>query len=46
MRTNEEIMNDFDNLMGRLSPENLCCDGELSRTQVEEYAYALYKNKN
>ncbi len=36
MRTTQEIMQDFDNLASRLSPENLCCDGELSRTQVNQ----------
>jgi len=34
MRRTQEIMDDFDGLSCRLSPENLCCDGEISRTQV------------
>ena len=31
----KEIMEKFSALSGRLSPENLCCDGELSKTEVK-----------
>lgn len=31
----EKIWACFDDLVGRLSPENLCCDGEISRSQVK-----------
>lgn len=34
-RTTEQIMKDFDGLACRLSPENLCCDGELNKRQVQ-----------
>lgn len=34
MRRTVEIMDDFNDLTCRLSPENLTCDGELSRTEV------------
>jgi hypothetical protein len=30
----EEIKKEFISLECRLSPENLCCDGEISRTEV------------
>jgi hypothetical protein len=33
---NEEIKEKFLNLACQLSPENLTCDGELSRSQVKE----------
>ena len=46
MRTNEEIMNDFDDLIGRLSPENLCCDGEISRTQVNKRRAQIWREWN
>jgi hypothetical protein len=36
MRKTEEIMDNFNSLACRLSPENLCCDGELSKTQVQK----------
>ncbi len=31
----DEIMRKFDALENRLSPENLCCDGEISGAQVK-----------
>jgi len=31
----ESIRRQFDALCCRLSPENLCCDGELSRSQTQ-----------
>ena len=34
MRSEKEILNDFAGLACRLSPENLCCDGEISRAEV------------
>ena len=34
MRSEKEILNDFAGLVCRLSPENLCCDGEISRAEV------------
>lgn len=33
-KTPEECKSWFIQLTGELSPENLCCDGELSRSQV------------
>lgn len=38
--TETEIMDTFDILSGELSPENLHCDGEISRTQAQ-YKYRL-----
>jgi len=32
----EELMNKFDGLACRLSPENLCCDCEISRAEVNQ----------
>lgn len=34
----------FEMLSNRLSPENLCCDGEISRTQVK-VRYRLIKKE-
>lgn len=34
-KTGAECFEWFDALSGDLSPENLCCDGELSRTQTQ-----------
>lgn len=34
--TEDELMNHLGILAGELSPENLCCDGELSRTAVKQ----------
>ena len=34
MRSEKEIFNDFAGLACRLSPENLCCDGEISQAEV------------
>ena len=34
MRSEKEILNDFTGLVCRLSPENLCCDGEISQAEV------------
>lgn len=35
MRTKKQIKKDFIGLSCRLSPENLCCDGEISQTEVD-----------
>jgi len=34
---------EFWNLEGRLSPENLCCDGECSKAQVRQRERAIWK---
>jgi hypothetical protein len=31
----DEVYEEFETLCGRLSPENLCCDGEISHAQVQ-----------
>ena len=43
MRTKEQIMNDFTGLTCRLSPENLCCDGEISRAEVKRREKQIIK---
>ena len=35
MRTKAQIKKDFIGLSCRLSPENLCCDGEISDAEVD-----------
>jgi hypothetical protein len=39
-----ELTRKFENLSCRLSPENLCCDGEISRTEVK-YRLAAIKRE-
>ena len=39
--TEDELMNALCNLTSELSPENLTCDGELSRTRINEKLRAI-----
>lgn len=39
--TEEELMSALDVLCGELSPENISCDGELSRTAIRKRASAI-----
>jgi len=32
----ENVRNAFDSILGELSPENLTCDGELSKTRIAQ----------
>ena len=43
MRSEKEILNDFAGLACRLSPENLCCDGEISRAEVNRRLRQIQK---
>ena len=43
MRSEKEILNDFTGLVCRLSPENLCCDGEISRAEVNRRLRQIQK---
>ncbi len=40
--TNEDAQDLFNQLDGELSPENLCCDGELPMAQVRKKARMLH----
>ena len=42
-RTEKEILADISMVYDRLSPENLTCDGELSRAEVRRRSVALNK---
>lgn len=44
-RTDAQIINDLQRVECRLSPENLSCDGELSRTQVRQRYNRLMSEK-
>ena len=43
-RSEREIMRDILGCYGSLSPENLTCDGELSRTQVRRRAASIRRH--
>jgi len=44
-RTHEEIIKDLRDVECRLSPENLHCDGEISRTQANQKRIKLEKQQ-
>ena len=44
-RSDAEIINDLKRIECRLSPENLSCDGELSRTEVRRRYNRLMSDK-
>lgn len=43
MRTKKQIESDFVGLSCELSPENLCCDGEISQAEVRRRYAAIMK---
>lgn len=44
-RTEEEIINELRDVECRLSPENLCCDGEISKKEANRKRVALDKKR-
>jgi hypothetical protein len=38
-----DVLQKFDNLCSRLSPENLCCDGEIPSHMVKARANQIYR---